>query len=92
MIQFHPGVANKGNYPKQKFIELKLNENKLTHWFCLFRQADELPLGFAKLKDIAMLGIGAAFKCFDTYSDMALAYILYTGSYSGVDFSWNKAD
>ena len=43
-----------------------------------------MPTGFAKIKDMAMLGVGAAFKCFDTYSDMALAYILYTGSYSGV--------
>ena len=43
-----------------------------------------MPTGFAKIKYMAMLGVGAAFKCFDTYSDMALAYILYTGSYSGV--------
>ena len=45
-----------------------------------------MPTGFAKIKDIAMLGIGAAFKSFDTYSDMALAYILYTGSYSAVQY------
>ena len=43
-----------------------------------------MPTGFAKIKDMTILGIGAAVKCFDTYSDMALAYILYTGSYSGV--------
>ena len=46
-----------------------------------------LPTGFAKIKEIAMLLIGAAFKIFDSYSDMALAYILYTGTYSGVHIS-----
>ena len=38
-------------------------------------------MGFAKIKDMVMLGIGAAFKIFDTYSDMALAYLFYTGTY-----------
>ena len=55
-------------------------------------EVDKLPTGFAKIKDMAMLGIGAAFKCLDTYSDMALAYILYTGSYTGMHISWDKAD
>ena len=44
-------------------------------------EVDELPAGFAKIKEITMLGIGAAFKIFDSYSDMALAYFLYTGTY-----------
>ena len=54
------------------------------YWFCVFRQADEvddLPVGFSKIKDMTMLAIGAVFKIFDTYSDMALAHILYTGTY-----------
>ena len=51
-----------------------------------------LPTGFAKIKDMAMLGIGAAFKFADTYFDMALAYTLYTGSYSGVHISLKKVD
>ena len=62
----------------------------MTYWFYLSRQADVLPTGFAKIKDMSILGIGAAFKCFDTYSDMALAYTLYTGTYSGVHISWKK--
>ena len=62
-----------------------------TYWFCLFRQADDMPTGFAKIKDMTILGIGAAVKCFDTYSDMALAYILYTWSYSGVHIKWKKS-
>ena len=37
-----------------------------------------------------MLGIGAVFKFADTYFDMALAYYLYTGTYSGVHISWKK--
>ena len=40
-----------------------------------------MPTRFAKIKEIAMLGIGAAFKIFDNYSDMALAYLFYTGTY-----------
>ena len=51
-----------------------------------------MPTGFAKIKDMAMLVIGAAFKFFDNYSDMALAHLLYSGSNSGVHISWKKAD
>ena len=51
-----------------------------------------MPTGFAKIKDMAMLGIGAAFKFADTYFDMVLAYYLYTGTYSGVHISWKEAD
>ena len=50
-----------------------------------------LPVGFAKVKEVIMLTVGAAFKIFDTYSDMALAYILATGMYEpdcsvGIDY------
>ena len=44
-------------------------------------------MGFAKIKDMAMLGIAATFKLADTYFDMTLAYYLYTGTYSGVHIS-----
>ena len=42
----------------------------------------DLPVGFAKIKQIVVLAIGAAFKIFDTYSDMFFAYLLYTGKYA----------
>ena len=42
----------------------------------------DLPVGFAKIKEIVVLAIGAAFKIFDTYSDMFFAYVLYTGKYA----------
>ena len=46
-----------------------------------------MPTGFAKMKDMAMLGIGAAFKFADTYFDMLFAYYFYTGTYPGVHIS-----
>ena len=50
-----------------------------------------MPTGFAKIKDVTMLGIGAAFKFADTYFDMLFAYYFYTGTYPGVHISWKKS-